>query len=90
MITVDARSASRLVDEGALCLDAGSLELTECGGRVVDMPDEANRLDRPILVCGADDDRVVAVVEELSRQGLPAWRVFDAGGARDLRACRTG
>lgn len=87
MITVDAASANLLLEEGALCLDVGSLELTETGGRLVDMPDGAGRLDRPILVCGADDERVVAVVEALSRQGLPAWRVSDAGTGFGPPAC---
>ncbi|MBA8792902.1 hypothetical protein FHX74_000496 [Friedmanniella endophytica] len=74
MVIVDAASAGRLQAEGALCLDAHTLEITQWGART-ELPEDASLLERPILVCGADDRQVEALVRELTLRGLPAWQV---------------
>ncbi len=83
MVAVNCATAAALVAEGAICLDA-DLGLATRDGRSIAIPSVDTHCGAPILVCGSAA-AVQAVAQALDDEGLPAWRVVDAGGTHCCR-----
>lgn len=75
MVTIDERSAARLVAEGAVWLDTDTNEATR-EGHTMDL-DHADHPGRHlVLVTGTSERAVTATIARLEQAGIAGWRVL--------------
>ena len=74
MVIIDSTSATQLMAEGAVCLDADTGQATR-DGRLVALPDAAVGGRHPVLVSGGSQRVVTTALARLEGDGLAAWRV---------------
>jgi hypothetical protein len=88
MVEIDARSAHRLVGEGALTYETDTNQ-TSRDGKPCPLPSPSDPITHPILVIGTDQARVLNTAHTLESLGLPAWRVVPNADMRTTTRSRS-